>query len=140
MRTGQAQDLVGKHPSDGDERTLAAVAAVLRASGYGPLRRLHCHVRRFMASRFGPLEVTGDAPPYAIVRSCRLAGFRAPEDVRWCRLSHVRHQDDEGWDMLTGTVWELAPGRGAAKEKTCTCGRALPRQGWREAVAAWRWE
>jgi hypothetical protein len=78
-----------------------------------------------MSEHFGPIEICCDAPAYAVVRSCRLLGFHAPEDVRWCRLHrHVPRPAGPHpaglFGLLKAAVRALGPGEG------CSCGAPLP--------------
>ncbi len=79
-----------------------------------------------MSSDLGVLELECDAPPYAIVRACRMLGMNAPEDVRWCRKGRP-HKEGHGWmSFLARRTWGRLLGRGQAEEPTCICGRSLP--------------
>src|SRR5437868_7926718 len=73
-----------------------------------------------MPNQLGPLEFCCDAPPYNIVRACRMIGLRSPEDVRWCRLSPFigTSPKPQSWRMLLGMT--------RPEEGACTCGQKLP--------------
>ncbi len=71
-----------------------------------------------MSGRFGPLEVRCDAPPYAIVRGCRMAGLSDPEDVAWYRLSRPAPSRPPSWRSFLGG--------GAEPARKCVCGAGLP--------------
>jgi hypothetical protein len=77
-----------------------------------------------MSEPVGPIEICCDAPPYPVVRGCRLLGFHSPEDVRWCRLSHLpaRTQGQEG--SLLGELLRAMLGR-AVREVECRCGERI---------------
>jgi hypothetical protein len=71
-----------------------------------------------MASQLGPIEVSCDAPPYAIVEACEKLAFQKPLDVRWFRMRHFL-------GMIGPRVWNMFFTRGTEK-KNCTCGMPLP--------------
>lgn len=72
-------------------------------------------------------EVSCDAPAYAIVRACRMIGFRRPEDVRWCRLLHFRQGQYRRLHLLSVRTWKLLLGMGETNDTHCSCGHDLPR-------------
>jgi len=72
-------------------------------------------------------EICCDAPPYSIVRACRMVGLQSPEDVRWCRLSHFLDEHHEGPRLFQPRTWRTLLGRREATEAHCSCGHALPR-------------
>lgn len=74
-----------------------------------------------MFSRLGTLELSCDAPPYAVVRACETLGFQSPLDVRWCRKSQVIH----GHSGPRG-ISALLPWNWFSQGHTCTCGNPLP--------------
>lgn len=79
-----------------------------------------------MSKQLGPIEISCDCPPYAIVKACTLVGLESPEDVRWCRLSSflVEHA---GWSEFTKMFsWHLVPVNRYLRGSTCTCGTQLP--------------
>jgi hypothetical protein len=62
-------------------------------------------------------------PPYSVVEACTILGFVSPLDVRWCRMSHF----PDGHAGLLGMRplrWLFGD---VPREKTCFCGRPLPR-------------
>lgn len=79
-----------------------------------------------MAAPLGPLEVTCDAPPYAIVCACRMIGLQRPEDVVWRRLTHFVH--GRGIETTAGSrfLWSDFLMQLAAARVSCSCRAALP--------------
>jgi hypothetical protein len=70
------------------------------------------------------LDITCDAPAYAIVQACRRIGIRHPEDVRWCRLNQDRPgRWQEFFRLRSWTKWL---GRAGAENPRCSCGQDLP--------------
>lgn len=72
-------------------------------------------------------ELYCDAPPYSIVRACRMIGFSRPEDVRWSRLSHFRKGQYRRLDLFSLRTWKLLLGMAESNDSHCTCGQELPR-------------
>jgi hypothetical protein len=70
------------------------------------------------------LDITCDAPSYAVVRACRRIGVRNPEDVRWCRFRAGHKGRWTAWLHLRAWKKILSGGEGAPSR--CTCGQALP--------------
>jgi len=79
-----------------------------------------------MSSRYGPLEIHCDAPPYPVARACQSLGFQAPLDVRWLRLSHFLQGSGEPAASSGIQFWKLSFGPSQPKGKACTCGQPLP--------------
>jgi hypothetical protein len=79
-----------------------------------------------MLSRFGPLEIWCDAPPYAVVLACKRCGFRSPLDVRWSRMSRFLDAERQRRRIFVLRLWNWLFGRGRPREHTCTCGQPLP--------------
>jgi len=78
-----------------------------------------------MASQLGPIEITCDAPTYAIVRACRRLGFRDPEDVAWRRYQNG--QDGRSTAQpgsIESVIAALSFNRSAGER--CSCGERLP--------------
>ena len=80
-----------------------------------------------MAEQLGPLDICCDAPPYGIVRGCRLAGIHNPEDVAWHRLGRYLRDatDPQGMDAIP--TWKAVLGLGGPAAMECVCGQRLPR-------------
>jgi hypothetical protein len=79
-----------------------------------------------MSKQLGPLEISCDAPPYAIVRACGRVGMQAPEDVRWLRLSQFL-SEHAGWPKtLSSQSWRILLEMSPPGVPTCTCGQKLP--------------
>jgi hypothetical protein len=79
-----------------------------------------------MPNRLGPLEVNCDAPPYNIVRACRMVGIRSPEDVRWSRLSDYVTSQANGRAIPKQQSWKMILGLGQPASGTCVCRQKLP--------------
>jgi hypothetical protein len=79
-----------------------------------------------MLSRFGPLEIWCDAPPYAVVLACKRCGFRSPLDVRWSRTNRFLNAEGQRRGIFVLRLWHWLFGRGRSREHTCTCGHPLP--------------
>lgn len=79
-----------------------------------------------MAKQLGPVEVCCEAPPYPVVRACRVAGIRSPEDVRWLRRSTFRGRHPGGTRGLGAFLWGLLRGTPGPAGRACTCGGRLP--------------
>jgi hypothetical protein len=74
-----------------------------------------------------PPHIEYDAPPYSIVRACRLIGLQSPEDVRWCRLSRDRKRPPGRLELFNLKSWQMFLGMGEGEESKCTCGQEFPR-------------
>jgi hypothetical protein len=75
-----------------------------------------------MFNQSGPLELVCDAPPYAIVKACKLVGIESPEDVRWCGISPFLEgrYGPAGWmnaNRVERLLWF------ASQPLTCRCGK-----------------
>ncbi len=79
-----------------------------------------------MFNQLPPIEINCDAPPYSIVRACRMVGLRTPEDVRWCRLSLFRKERPARARLLDPSTWKAILGIDEAHADQCSCGGALP--------------
>jgi hypothetical protein len=79
-----------------------------------------------MFNQLPPIEINCDAPPYSIVRACRMVGFRTPEDVRWARLSLFRKEHFHRPKLLNPSTWKSLLGMDESSEGHCSCGSALP--------------
>ncbi len=67
-----------------------------------------------------------DAPPYSIVRACRMIGFTCPEDVRWTRLSSFRKGRYRSLDIFNVRSWCVLFGLTGSCATHCSCGLELP--------------
>jgi hypothetical protein len=79
-----------------------------------------------MFSRLGPLEISCDCPPYAIVEASQRIGLRTPEDVRWCRLGHYLNEPPTWREVFRLHSWKYLLGLGDRRKKMCVCGQPLP--------------
>ena len=79
-----------------------------------------------MTQKLKGAPVACDAPAYSVVRACRHAGFRAPEDVRWLRLP-----PREALAGLFGEFLRVLESLSGLKQPAlaCACGAALPPPG-----------
>jgi hypothetical protein len=77
-----------------------------------------------MFSKLGALDITCDAPSYAVVQACEGLGFITPLDVRWCQMDHFLSRPSE--EAGAFHPWKWFFGKGRPKEKTCSCGAPLP--------------
>ena len=78
-----------------------------------------------MKKQLGPVEIVCDAPPYPIVKACKVIGLQDPEDVRWNRLSNLMGGNN-GDESSSGSLWKLlVPGR-SSRQAQCVCGATLP--------------
>jgi hypothetical protein len=78
-----------------------------------------------MASQLGPIEISCDAPTYAIVRACRRLGFHEPEDVPWhhyqnCQDGRGRAQSGSIEAVIAALSFDRSSG------ERCGCGERLP--------------
>ncbi|HMC63839.1 MAG TPA: hypothetical protein VKI65_02765 [Gemmataceae bacterium] len=75
-------------------------------------------------NQLGPIELCCDAPPYSIVKACRLVEFRQPEDVRWLRASRddVPANDPEYARVRP----RESPVNFPMPSIRCSCGQTLP--------------
>jgi hypothetical protein len=78
-----------------------------------------------MSIPLGPVEVTCDAPPYAVVEGCRLIGLDRPEDVRWCRADRPRLEARSWLSRLCGRNNRAVKDFGGPREVTCRCGESF---------------
>jgi len=79
-----------------------------------------------MSSRWGPIEICCDAPPYQVVQACRHLCIRSPEDVRWLRMSEFRTRQDRRQQGPSLLFWKMFWKKGDRAARTCTCGEPLP--------------
>jgi hypothetical protein len=76
------------------------------------------------------MEIVCDAPPYVIVKACKLIGMRSPEDVRWSEITHLLA--DRAAEQVGGSDlgWDERLKRLAAQPIACRCGKYLPGLMW----------
>lgn len=74
-----------------------------------------------MFSQLEMLEISCDAPPYAVVRACEKLGFQSPLDVRWCRVSQVIRGHSKPGGISAWFPWNWF-----SQGNTCTCNKPLP--------------
>jgi hypothetical protein len=79
-----------------------------------------------MAMRPEPLEIVCDAPPYAIVRACRMIDVERPEDVRWCEVTSLLHEHGLAGHLPDGFTWNEYMESLGSPAWECHCGRLLP--------------
>lgn len=78
-----------------------------------------------MINQLGPIEMIGEAPPYAIVQACRMVGIQAPEDVGWWRMNGDLGMAAQPESGRKHQPWLSFFGLDVGG-KTCACGGPLP--------------
>jgi hypothetical protein len=85
-----------------------------------------------MFNRWKQLEISCDAPHYAVARASTECGLDSPLDVRWCHMSRFLEAETQRRCSLTCRLWQRLFGRNQPKEYTCICGQPLVELTWCE--------
>ncbi len=79
-----------------------------------------------MCNRLGPLEICCDAPPYEVVRACKVRGFQSPLDVGWRHMNHVSKGAAERSSSFGTRLLRFLFRTGQSKKQVCVCGLPMP--------------